>query len=116
MINKLQAFDGLFTLGQLQTIVNMSLHAEYIKINLHDLLKSDPPKVKAPLPKESGKVLVKHFKAICPRCGKVMSYSPVGKDSEKYKEGYRTYLLCGASCCNGKGCGYQDFVKFYIIK
>ena len=45
----------------------------------------------------------------CPRCGRAMSSSRLKEGTEKHQEGYRTYWLCGAACCEGKGCGYAEF-------
>jgi len=47
----------------------------------------------------------------CPKCKKAMNGSNLYIDSEKYKEGYRSYWICGASCCTDKGCGYEKFYK-----
>lgn len=45
------------------------------------------------------------------KCGKNMNYSIVKEGSEKYNEGFRTYWLCGAACCPGRGCGYNEWSK-----
>jgi hypothetical protein len=47
----------------------------------------------------------------CPKCKKSMKGSDLYVGSEKYKEGYRSYWICGASCCTNKGCGYEKFYK-----
>lgn len=53
---------------------------------------------------------------ICPRCNKSLNFTIIAEQSDKYAEGYRIYWLCGASCCSGKGCGYEEFSKSTIAE
>lgn len=50
----------------------------------------------------------------CPECDKPLNGSVVHQDSDKYSSGYRSYWLCGAACCPGKGCGYEIYSKLTI--
>ena len=54
---------------------------------------------------------VKALRRACPTCRKPMNGSNLYSESEKYKEGFRSYWICGASCCKDKGCGYEEFSK-----
>ena len=103
----LAAWDGKFSSGQLQDIRNMSRHAERSGMKLYDVLEKDPPRIKENIyhPRQ------KKWHVMCPECGKAMNLSDVSKQSEKYQQGFRTYLLCGAACCSKKGCGYEIFSK-----
>ena len=109
MKNKtLSAWDGRFTKGQLQDIKSMIIHAGSEKIL--NMLETTPPEVKS-----SNQISIKAVgKILCPKCNKKMNMSAIGKVSKKYKEGFRTFLLCGASCCNNKGCGFQVFSKLTV--
>jgi hypothetical protein len=113
MNNKLQAFDGKFTLGEIQTIVNMLRHAESAKESLLDLLIVSPPSPKSQTQAVTSgdRVIVQKMEMKCPKCGKTMNSSLIDERSEKYKEGYRTYLLCGAACCKSRGCGFEFYSK-----
>lgn len=74
---------------------------KWIKANNTIEIRFGNNNINAPQPK----------KAKCPKCGNPMSSSILFNGSDKYKEGYRTYWLCGASCCTNKGCGYEEFSK-----
>lgn len=108
------AFSNRFSSGQLQDIMNMSHIANEAGITLHEALLKYPPKVINKKIATDKKRLLNQMK--CPNCGRKLNISQVAKLSEKYKEGYRTYMLCGASCCPGKGCGYEEFSSLTIEK
>jgi hypothetical protein len=100
------AWDGVFNEKQLNEIIRMSRHATNNGQMLHDALMSFAPaikKVERKLPKIS--------MPRCPDCGKILKLSEIARGSDRYKEGYRVYLLCGAACCTGKGCGWEIFSK-----
>jgi len=60
---------------------------------------------------EATRLKVKAIPRLCSKCGKPMNGSNLYPESEKYKEGLRSYWICGASCCKDKGCGYEEFSK-----
>lgn len=60
---------------------------------------------------EATRLKVKAIPRLCSKCGKPMNGSNLYSESEKYKEGFRSYWICGASCCKDKGCGYEEFSK-----
>ncbi len=107
------AFNGIFTKGQIQEIINMSLLAAGNGKSLHEALKDSMPTHKGRIVK-GAESIDRSVAKRCPECNKPLNMSMVHKDSEKYKEGYRTYMLCGASCCNNKGCGYEEYSKQLI--
>lgn len=102
----LDAWDGVFTDGQWNDIVQLSLYADQKGAKLHDLVRA---RMAVNDTKKDNKSFI--GKPVCPRCGKKMNISKISEVSSKYEKGYRTYLLCGAACCSGKGCGYEEFSK-----
>jgi hypothetical protein len=66
--------------------------------------------------KSISKTIIHKSPKKCPDCGKPLNGSDLHKNSEKYKEGYRSYWLCGASCCTGKGCGYEEYSTLTVRK
>jgi hypothetical protein len=103
------AFSNRFTQGQLKDIIHMSRMAKKAGIDLHEALEMYPPKLEhkniSPDKKRS------FYHLTCPHCGRKLSMSQIDRSSEKYREGYKTYILCGAACCSNKGCGYEEFSK-----
>jgi hypothetical protein len=110
---KFDAWDNIFTGKQIAEIINMSRHAYANGITLHDALSANPPKLMQPRQVES-RVTKKAGLMLCPVCGRILNASAISSQSDKYKEGYRTYFLCGAACCTGKGCGYEEYSKLTI--
>lgn len=111
--DNLEAWDGRFTHGQIQDIIAMSLMADKIGIKLHDVLNRFPPLSKTSVKGANSGYLSQTIMK-CPDCGKKLNISEIAKHSKKYKEGFRTYLLCGAACCSSKGCGYEKFSRSTI--
>ena len=122
--NMLSAFDGIFTKGQQQDIINMSLIASQLGTPLHEIMKVAPPLI------SNAKIQVKNNlsympKKRCPECGKLMRLYPVnsdptGKDrvgSTVYEKSdaseYKSMWLCGKSC-DGSGCWHEEYNKFTV--
>lgn len=74
-------------------------------------IKQNPILSSSEVRQSDAKLTKKLSKPLCPKCGKKLNGSNLYPESDKYKEGWRSYWLCGASCCEGKGCGYKRFLK-----
>ena len=114
MKDKLQAFDSIFSDGQIQDIISMSLIAKKSGKVLHEMLNECPPVSK--ISDQQTKGSIKKLIIKCPVCSKPLKMSAIHKESEKYKSGFRTFLLCGAACCNNKGCGFSEFSRVNLIE
>lgn len=77
-------------------------------------IKKNPRVITSEMSVEGRKIRKETKIKTCPRCGKPMNGSNLYAESVKYKEGFRSYWLCGAACCSGKGCGYEEWSKLTI--
>lgn len=109
----LEAWDGIFLQSQLSDIKNMLKHAKARNMDLLQALSDNPPvaKLYETFRPEKAKEQIKLL-LLCPLCNKKLNVSSIDPRSERYKAGFRTYMLCGASCCTGKGCGYENYTKY----
>lgn len=74
---------------------------------LEEWLEDNPELIEKEKEAQRKRKILKLLK--CLKCNKPLNLSEIKKGSERYELGFRTYMLCGAACCEGKGCGWEHW-------
>lgn len=130
MKKTLEAWDGVFTAGQQQELINMLLHARRNHIDLLSAMTNSPPmtrqterqpnrkqnRVFRPIPKKPCLECKKNLMGLYPVNTDPRGFDRVGTTENEDPNGrnYNSMWLCGTSC-NGKGCWHEEY-NYYSVE
>ena len=113
---KLSAFNGIFTMSQLQDIKSMSKVAYGMGVTLHSLLETEAPTYKNQVIKNAftkeanGNGFVKKPIRTCPGCGGKLKVFSLNKKELKEHPGMMSKWECCKTCSSkSKPCGYIEY-------